>query len=173
MRGNLKYISKMLVKEYLATFKAGWKNKPRKIKKQLTNSSLNRVSNLRRYQLAALTQAIGRATRNGQTKPVMYATMGIGKSDLRDPKVTVIIGHRGVGKTPYTMNCEHCGKALKPAPAKLRADGEQTYCGFLPCACNCPIATDMGVVNPGTEDHDILLKTGNYSTNDLLTPLKK
>lgn len=67
------------------------------------------------------------------------------------------------------MKCEHCEKELNPAPAKLRADGEQTYCGFIPCACKRRIMTDLGIVYPGTEEHDLLLKSGNYLTNDILS----
>ncbi len=153
MRGNPKYIRKVIIQNILNDFKIQVHNKPRKFKKKLTNEFQKRILDLRRYQLTYITQALGRANRNGQTKPLMAVTVGLGKS-------------------LSVKNCEHCGKALTPAPAKLRADGEQTYCGFIPCACNRPIMTDMGVIDPGTEEHDILLKTGNYSSNDLLTPKK-
>lgn len=59
---------------------------------------------------------------------------------------------------------------MKPAPAKLRFDGEQTYCGFLPCGCDRRIMTDYGVVYPGTEEHSALILSGRYSTNDILSP---
>lgn len=65
--------------------------------------------------------------------------------------------------------CDNCGKELVPAPAKLRADGEQTYCGFYPCACDKEIMTDFGIVSPGTEEHKMLIETGNYNYNNLLT----
>lgn len=68
----------------------------------------------------------------------------------------------------HKINCKVCGKELKPAPSKLRADGEQTYCGFIPCACSRRITTNNGVVYPGTEDHKLLIETGNYSSNDIL-----
>lgn len=64
-------------------------------------------------------------------------------------------------------NCDKCGKPLTPAPGKLRADGEQTYVGFYPCACDKQIMTDFGIVDPGTEEHRIILESGNYSINDL------
>jgi hypothetical protein len=54
-----------------------------------------------------------------------------------------------------TMNCKLCGREMRPAPA--RWDGEPTYVGHFPCACNRPIMTDCGVVYPGEEDHDSLL----------------
>lgn len=54
------------------------------------------------------------------------------------------------------MKCEHCNKTLNPAPAKLRADGEQTYCGYFPCNCQEIIMTDFGAVYPGTEEHKML-----------------
>jgi hypothetical protein len=66
------------------------------------------------------------------------------------------------------MNCENCGRELTPCPAKLRADGEQTYVGFIPCACDKRIMTDFGVVEPGTEEHEMLIRTGNYGINDIL-----
>ncbi len=66
------------------------------------------------------------------------------------------------------MNCEKCNKELKPASAKIRANGEQTYCGFLPCACDKTIMTDYGTVEPVTEEHKMLLASGNYSANDIL-----
>lgn len=64
-------------------------------------------------------------------------------------------------------NCEHCGVELKPAPA--RWDGEATFVGFIPCACQRPIMTkEIGVVYPGEEDHKIVFESKNYSINDIL-----
>lgn len=64
--------------------------------------------------------------------------------------------------------CNKCGREMKPAPAKLRADGEQTYCGYLPCACDKRIMTNFGVVYPKTEEHNMLLESGQFSYSDLL-----
>jgi len=33
------------------------------------------------------------------------------------------------------MRCDDCGSKMDPCPAKLRADGEQTYVGFYACTC--------------------------------------
>lgn len=66
------------------------------------------------------------------------------------------------------MNCNNCGSELIPAPAKLRADGEQTYCGLFPCACDKRIRTESVIVYPGTEDHKMLIESGYYSINDIL-----
>jgi hypothetical protein len=35
-----------------------------------------------------------------------------------------------------SRRCKDCARQLTPCPAKLRADGEQTYVGFYPCQCN-------------------------------------
>lgn len=69
------------------------------------------------------------------------------------------------------MNCPHCNRPLLPARQKLRADGEQTYCGYIPCACNRPIMTNCGVVYPGDEHHIQLVESGRYDVNDLLNPI--
>ena len=67
-----------------------------------------------------------------------------------------------------TAICNLCGKELRPARAFW--DGEPTYVGYFPCACNRPIMTDCGVVYPGEEEHDSLLESGRYSINDLREP---
>jgi hypothetical protein len=56
------------------------------------------------------------------------------------------------------MNCKKCGREMRPAPAKLRADGEQTYVGFISCLCDQVISTDYGALHPQTEEHDLYLK---------------
>ncbi len=48
---------------------------------------------------------------------------------------------------------------MRPAPAKLRADGEQTYVGFVACLCDQVISTDYGALHPQTEEHDLYLKS--------------
>mgnify|MGYP007007274538 CR=1 FL=1 len=69
------------------------------------------------------------------------------------------------------FNCEHCGREMKPAPGKLHASGEQSYIGYNACPCKRPIMTDYGVVFPGTEEHSILMKSGQYDVNSLLNPI--
>ena len=32
------------------------------------------------------------------------------------------------------MNCEMCGREMRPAPARF--DGEDTFVGFFPCVCS-------------------------------------
>ena len=69
----------------------------------------------------------------------------------------------------YTKKCEHCQKVLQPARAFW--DGEPTYVGFIPCPCNRRIMTDNGVVYPGTEEHEIIVKNGSYKISDLLNEI--
>lgn len=70
-----------------------------------------------------------------------------------------------------TAKCQHCGAELTPARAFW--EGEPTYVGFIPCPCQNPIMTDFGVVYPGSEDHNLLLKSKRYSINDILSkPIK-
>lgn len=66
------------------------------------------------------------------------------------------------------VKCDKCGVNMVPAPSKLRADGEQTYCGYLPCACDKRIMTDLGVVYPGTDEHRMLIISGRFNISDLL-----
>jgi hypothetical protein len=65
-------------------------------------------------------------------------------------------------------SCDKCGRPMNPAPSKLRADGEQTYCGYLPCPCDKRIMTDFGVVYPNTEEHSMILEIGKWNYNDLM-----
>lgn len=64
-------------------------------------------------------------------------------------------------------NCEHCGAEL--TPARAFREGEPTYVGFIPCPCKKPIMTDNGIVHPGSEEHNSLLKNKRYSINDILS----
>jgi hypothetical protein len=64
--------------------------------------------------------------------------------------------------------CKKCGREIRPANAKLRADGEQSYCGFLPCPCDKRIITDSGVVYPNTEEHNLIIEGGQWDYNDLM-----
>lgn len=68
------------------------------------------------------------------------------------------------------MNCKLCGREMQPAPA--RWDGEPTYVGYMPCACDKPISTEYGIVYPGSPEHDVLLESGRCSVNDLLEPIR-
>lgn len=61
-----------------------------------------------------------------------------------------------------TVRCENCGREMEPAAAKLRADGEQTYCGFLPCPCDKVIFTECGAVYPGTEEHESIVASKQF-----------
>jgi hypothetical protein len=55
-----------------------------------------------------------------------------------------------------TQNCPICGRELRPAPA--RHDGEPTYVGFFPCPCTESYTTEFGIIQPGTPEHEDLLK---------------
>lgn len=35
---------------------------------------------------------------------------------------------------PGGDECPHCGRRLRPAPARF--EGEDTFCGFMPCVCS-------------------------------------
>lgn len=56
---------------------------------------------------------------------------------------------------------------MRPAVTKCVGTQLRTVGGF-PCACDRPIQTDYGTMYPGDEEHDRLLKSGNYSINDVL-----
>lgn len=71
-------------------------------------------------------------------------------------------------------HCEHCGREMKPAQAWGDVtvwDNEPRYVGWIPCPCRHPIQTDYGTVYPGSDEHEMLMTTGRYSINDLLTPI--
>lgn len=66
--------------------------------------------------------------------------------------------------------CENCGREMRPAPA--RWDGEPTFVGFHPCACDRPIMTDYGTIYPGSPEHQEMLESGRYCVGSLLAPVK-
>lgn len=68
-------------------------------------------------------------------------------------------------------HCELCGHKLTQAQAF--ADGEPTYVGYIPCACNRPIFTDGGILEPGTDEHEQLYIQKRYSINDLRNPISR
>ena len=59
--------------------------------------------------------------------------------------------------------CENCGRMLKAINPEKGAN----Y--FYPCACNRPVQTDTGVAYPGSEEHELILASGSWNLNYLLT----
>ncbi len=156
MRRTKKEITRRLIKSYIT---AKGDRVPRKQKKRA-------LKNINVYVVKATFKC----------DPVTLDAVGLGI----DFCLSIFDMFSGISKTQAagrmirdtTHHCEHCGREMKPCPGKLHANGERSYVGYFPCACKYPIMTDMGVVDPGTEDHDYLMKSGNYSINDLLTPVK-
>lgn len=61
--------------------------------------------------------------------------------------------------------CKNCGRELRKAPCK---DG---FVGFFPCPCDKILFDEnIGSVNPGTEEHDILISSGNYTIMSVYSP---